>query len=68
MVLLLMKHFSRSMLAKSSSKVRLLFPRNRQLVLTMVTASIRCRKWAKDMYAVQGNGGGVAIGDVKSSQ
>jgi hypothetical protein len=32
------------------------------------TASIRCRKWAKDMYAVQGNGGGVVIGDIKSSQ
>ena len=36
--------------------------------LTIVIASIRCRKWAKDMHAVQNNGGGVAIGDIKSSQ
>ena len=37
-------------------------------ILTCIVASIRCRKWAKDMHAVQNNGGGVAVGDVKTPQ
>jgi G2/mitotic-specific cyclin 2 len=34
------------------------------LTLTNLTASIISRKWAKDMYAFQQNGGGVAVGDI----
>lgn len=60
--------FFKKYASKKFLKGKLVVPVKIQLRLTAVIASIRCRKWAKDMYAVQNDGGGVAIGDIKSPQ
>jgi G2/mitotic-specific cyclin 2 len=36
--------------------------------LTSMTASILTRKWAKDFHAMQSNGAGIAVDDVKPVQ
>ncbi len=57
------KYASKKFLKGKSTVFGIAYP-----VLTIVAASIRCRKWAKDMHAVQNNGGGVATGDIKTPQ
>ena len=56
------KYASKKFLKCKSSRKR----KSTYMLLTLSIASIRCRKWAKDMHAIQYDGG-VTVGDVKAS-